>query len=217
MDATATKEKAKGLPNPWAARRLGAAHGFPAAPSAGGGLAPAGIERRLPNRAEALWMRLRGGDRGMPPAAAAEALLAPPFAAQALLVELPDGGEACVTRSGADLVDMGFAGPGPVAPGSRADDAGLGVGARMAALALAAATAGHPLHLDSDFDPDIGGPRPAILFRAVALPFAPEPGSGLAGLAVALLSWRRLLSADETAELHRELRAAIDWMGRNSR
>ena len=61
------------------------------------------------------------------------------------------------------------------------------------------------------------GPGPGLLFRAVALPFAPEAGDGTSGMAVALLSWRHLLPAAETAALYRELRAAIGWMDQNSR
>jgi hypothetical protein len=33
-------------------------------------------------------------------------------------------------------------------------------------------------------------------------------------MAVVVTSWRRLLSSEETAGLHRELAAAIDWMHR---
>jgi hypothetical protein len=85
------------------------------------------------------------------------------------------------------------------------------------ALALAAVAAGEPRHLDSDFDPDTGGARPGILFRAVALPLAADAESGLAGLAVAVLSWRKLLSQDETDALHSELQAAISWLGATGR
>lgn len=196
----------------------GSAPDFAALP--GAGAEPiAGIERRLSNRAESLWTRLCGHGR-LPPQAAAQALLARPFAAQAMLVE--KGGDGPVIVSvGTDLLRMAFARPGPVAGAPCATDAALGIGERLAALALDSIAAGRPLHLDSDFDPDIapgpGGARRALLFRAVALPFAPDPGGGLQGLAVALLSWRALLSDRETEALHRELHAAIAWMGRNSR
>lgn len=225
MNAGAGTTEAREGPGPWAARRQRAAAGRVAGagedlaePTRPCGQAPLGVERRLPNRAEALWMRLRGGQR-LPPASAAGALLAPPFAAQALRVDLFPGGAGAVTHVGADLAQMGFAAPTNelVMAGLRADDATLDMGARMAALAVSAIAAETPLHLDSDFDPDIGAPRPGLLFRAVALPFAPEAGDGTSGLAVALLSWRHLLPAAETAALYRELRAAIGWMNQNSR
>jgi hypothetical protein len=84
---------------------------------------------------------------------------------------------------------------------------------RLAALGLAAIAAGRPLHLDSDFDPDTGQTRSAVLFRAVALPLEADAGSGLSGLAVVVLSWRKLLSARETDALHAELQAAVSWLG----
>jgi hypothetical protein len=88
---------------------------------------------------------------------------------------------------------------------------------RLAALAMASIAARKPLHLDSDFDPDTPGPRPGTLFRAVALPLAADPASGLAGMAVAVLSWRKLLSQAETDALHSELQAAISWIGTTGR
>lgn len=180
-----------------------------------------GIERRLSNRAEALWTRLRGTGR-LPPQAAAQALLARPFAAQAMLVEKGPGEkggghEIRIASVGTDLLRMDFARPGPVAGDGHASDAALGIGDRLVALALDSMAAGRPLHLDSDFDPDIGGGQRALLFRAVALPFAPDPDCKLGGLAVALLSWRHLLSDRETEALHRELRAAVAWMGQTGR
>jgi hypothetical protein len=33
-----------------------------------------------------------------------------------------------------------------------------------------------------------------------------------AGSAVVVVSWRKLLSREETRALHRELKAAMDWM-----
>lgn len=175
---------------------------------------PTGIERRLSNRAEALWNRLRG-ERRLPPQSGVAALLSPPFGAQAMLVALGRDGRAIVQDAGVELQRMGFV-PDAAATCHSPADARLGVGERAVALALQAIAAQRPQHLDSDFDPDIGGARPAILFRAVALPFAPADGSGLSGLAIALVSWRTLLSERETADLHRELRAAIAWMGKNS-
>ncbi len=175
--------------------------------------APSGIERRLPRRAEALWNRLRG-DAELPPADAAAALLAPPFSTQALLVTKPLRGGPRIAFSGSDV---GWLGPAAVGAAVADSKPSAPVPDRLVALALAAVAAGGPRHLDSDFDPDVGGPRAGILFRAVALPLAPQPASGLAGLAVAVLSWRKLLSQDETDALHSELRAAIGWLGSTGR
>lgn len=169
----------------------------------------AGIERRLPRRAEVLWNRLRA-DADLPPAQAAAALLAPPFSTQSLLLTKPVRGRPQIAFAGADLSDLSPVGVGPAHAVSKAT---APVPHRLAALALSAIAAGRPLHLDSDFDPDTAGPRPAVLFRAVGLPLAPEAGSGLSGLAVVVLSWRHLLSAQETDALHAELQAAIGWMG----
>ncbi|TPE59214.1 hypothetical protein FJQ54_14210 [Sandaracinobacter neustonicus] len=207
--------------NPWATarRRRGALQPFDAASATAlaGEAPPSGIERRLSNRAQALWMRLRG-ERRLPSADGATALLAPPFAAQAMRVERSRGGLVTIREVGAELLRMQFAHEGTAMNmAASSANATLGVGERAVALALEAIAAGQPLHLDSDFDPDIGGPRPAILFRAVALPFAPEAGQGLTGVAVALISWRTLLSQAETDDLHRELGAAIAWLANNSR
>lgn len=207
---------ASALPAPWTFRpRAGAADGLvsllavPMAPDE----MPVGIERRLPRRAEVLWNRLRGED-SLPPAAAAGALLAAPFSTQALLVTKPVHGRPQIAFSGSDMPRLGPAAIGPAAADARPT---APIAARLVALALSAIAAGAPKHLDSDFDPDTAGPQPGILFRAVALPLAPDGADGLAGLAVAVLSWRKLLSAAETAALHSELRAAVGWMGSATR
>jgi hypothetical protein len=54
-----------------------------------------------------------------------------------------------------------------------------------------------------------------LLLRAIALPFARKPGAtpGEADVRAAVLvlvSWRQLLSAEETEALHRELAHAFD-------
>jgi len=172
-----------------------------------------GIERRLPRRAEVLWNRLRG-DADLPPAEAAGALLAPPFSTQALLVTKPMRGRPQIAFSGSEVAWLGPAAVGAAVADSRPS---APIPYRLAALAMAAMAAGAPRHLDSDFDPDTPGPQTGILFRAVALPLAPDPASGLAGLAVAVLSWRKLLSQDETDALHSELKAAISWLGSTGR
>lgn len=205
-----------GLPDPWTVRpRDGAPDGLStllAVPVAFDEL-PMGIERRLPRRAEVLWNRLRG-DEALPPAAAAAALLAPPFSTQALLVTKPARGRPQIAYAGSDMPHLGVVGIGAAVADARPS---APIAPRLVALALSAIAAGAPKHLDSDFDPDIPGPQPGILFRAVALPLAPDAADGLAGLAVAVLSWRKLLSAAETAALHSELRAAVSWMGSTTR
>jgi hypothetical protein len=204
------------LPDPWAFRpRDGAAEGLSSlltVPVASDEL-PLGIERRLPRRAEVLWNRLRG-EAALPPAAAAGALLAPPFSTQALMVTKPVRGRPQIAYSGSDMPHLGPAEIGPAVADSRPT---APIALRLVALALAAIAAGAPRHLDSDFDPDTPGPQPGILFRAVALPLAPEGTDGLSGLAVAVLSWRKLLSPAETAALHSELRAAVNWFGSSLR
>lgn len=172
-----------------------------------------GIERRLPRRAEVLWNRLRGG-APLPGADAAGVLLAPPFSTQALLVTKPLSGRPQIAYAGSEVSWLGPASVGPAMADSRPT---APIPHRLAALALAAIAAGGPKHLDSDFDPDTAGPKPGVLFRAVALPLAADPGSGLSGLAVAVLSWRKLLSQDETDALHSELQHAIAWLGSTGR
>lgn len=173
--------------------------------------APGTIERRLGRRAEALWARLPAGPSGLPDSAAAGPLLAPPFASHALLVGLaPPGGSegdpgARILHVGSALAALAVAAPGR--------EAGFGDApliARLVALASAAAAGGRPMHLDSeeaDTGPAASG---GLVWRAVALPFAGTDTAGPTALVIA--SWRRRLSDAETAALHRELAAAIDWM-----
>ncbi len=187
----------------------------PAGPSAGllsqtdGAALPIGIERRLPRRAEHLWNRLRG-EADMPAAEAAAALLAPPFSTQAMLVTQRLRGRPQIAFAGGDISGLGPADIGPATGDSRST---APIPQRLVALSLAAIAAGAPRHLDSDFDPDTKGPSPGVLFRAIALPLSADRASGLRGLAVAVLSWRKLLSKDETDALHSELQAAIQWLG----
>jgi hypothetical protein len=212
--ATAVQDSPRtgSAPTPWQFRPRA-----PASARAAGGLLsqiggaglPVGIERRLPRRAEQLWIRLRG-EAGLPPAEAAGALLAPPFSTQALLVTRPLRGRPQIAFAGGDISFLGAADIGPASADSRP---GAPIPQRLVALSLAAIACGGPRHLDSDFDPDTAGPCPGLLFRAVALPLAPDRASGLSGLAVAVLSWRKLLSRSETDALHSELQAAISWLG----
>lgn len=197
---------------PWHVRRRPApAPGVPAGPVAlpMSPDMPTGIERRLPRRAELLWNALRG-KAPLPPAEAAGALLAPPFATLAILVTMPIRGAPQIAYAGSEIGSLGPASVGPARADARPQ---APIPDRLVALSLAAIAAAEPMHLDSDFDPDTAAPGPGLLFRAVALPLAPDPASGLAGLAVAVLSWRKLLSHAETEALHLELRAAMSWLG----
>jgi hypothetical protein len=175
--------------------------------------APAGVERRLPRRAELLWDRLRGS-APLPSARLAPQLLAHPFAAHALLVHpdavAPGSTERCpqIGYAGAELEALGAS----TGPASADASPGAPIIARLVALGLFALATGAPAHLDSDDDPDLLPPASPLLFRAVALPLAPDAGS--AGSAVVVVSWRRLLSADETADLHRELAMLLGWLSR---
>jgi hypothetical protein len=201
------------LPPP-AARQLAApATSFPAA------MEP-GLERRLVRRAEALWDTLRMG-AALPPASAAAALLRPPFATHAMLVTLSPAGGAVpvISFTGEALLGLENAGhqqdgeQDGGADGARPDDSVPTLHARLGQLGATAIRSGAPAHLDSDTDIRPSG-RPQLLLRAVALPLAMQTGAipGTAARAVVVTSWRKLLSASETADLHRELAAAVDWM-----
>lgn len=169
-----------------------------------------GLERRLPRRAERLWNELRGGDR-LPPAGAVETLLVPPFAGLSMLVSVGIGGHPRVLHAGEQLAHLGVSTEGLRACASGA--AGERVADRLLGMALEAVAAGSPRHMDSDHEADVGGGPPGLLLRAVALPLQPAAPRREAGLAMVVVSWRTLLSGAETAELHRELRAAMAWLG----
>jgi hypothetical protein len=203
------------LGEPWARPRSpgpaspGPTPGFAAAPST----LPVGVERRLVRRAEALWASLCAAPEVLPSPESAAQLLAPPYAGQALLISLPPhpadpaSGAPRIAFVGEALLDLGLLVPGT----AEADPSpGAPLGARLVALAVQAAATRQPAHFDSEADPAPPRLRPQLLMRAVALPFASEPGAG--PTAAVITSWRKLLSSEETAALHRELAAAIDWM-----
>lgn len=170
---------------------------------------PGGIERRLVRRAEALWANMKP-DTGLPLPSATVQFLAAPLSGQALLIAVPEGARPVLVFAGEGIAAIARVEPGPM----RADG-GLqaSLGERLAALAVQAVANGSPALLDSDFDAPAGsGRRPHLLLRAIALPFAADPAQGCASTAIVVASWRKLLSAEETAALHRELAAAIDWM-----
>lgn len=173
----------------------------------------AGVERRLVRRAEALWEALREGD-ALPPATSAPALLEPPFSSHAMLVTLSaqsaTGLCASISHVGSSLAELDLVAPGPAEPDPRP---AAPLAARLVALAERAIFAGEPAAMDSDDAPPSAlraGAPPTVLMRAVALPLATAADGKRA--AVVVTSWRRLLSTDETAALHRELAAAIDWL-----
>jgi hypothetical protein len=202
------RESERRAPAVWSARPrfaevLGGAHDRAAPPTQG-------LERRLPRRAERLWSELKG-DGEVPPAAAVEALLAPPFAGLAMLVSVGRDRRLRLLHAGEQLAQLGV-GPGPIRP-CPSNAAGAAVADRLGGLALEAVEAGCPQHMDSDYEADVGGGPPGLLLRAVALPLAPAAARREAGLAVVVVSWRTLLSSAETADLHRELRAAMLWLG----
>jgi|GEM_PF-7095230 len=183
---------------------------------------PIGIERRLVRRAEARWISLRQGD-ALPEAAAAGALLAPPFASRAMLISFPG--------LATDVDDSGTVDPGTKALFSHVGEAlatlcelpdgqvmadaspAAPLASRLAALAESSLRSGAACLMDSDEDGaanPANGTRPELLLRAIALPLAPAR-NGMAG-SVVVASWRKLLSRKETAALHRELATAVTWM-----
>jgi hypothetical protein len=175
---------------------------------------PIGIERRLVRRAEARWAALKG-NAALPEAGDAGALLGPPFASRAMVISFPgalsEGGRpharARLSRVGDALAEMCAVPKGLVTPDPNPT---APLVERLVALAASALRRGGVCHLDSDDDGSSAAGRPQLLIRAVALPLATAT-NGVA-TAIVIASWRKLLSADETAALHRELAAAIAWM-----
>lgn len=171
---------------------------------------PSGVERRLVRRAEALWARL-AETGAMPAADRADELLRQPFAAQALRVEIPAGASATLASIGDSLAHLTGLAPGLADEGAAATR----LGGRLVAIARRAATLGEPCLYDSDLqDGDGDRADTQLLMRAIALPFAGVRGGQPGATAIVIASWRKLLSAEETQALHRELAAAIDWMHR---
>ena len=178
---------------------------------------PSGVERRLVRRAEALWTRL-AGEALLPPASAAGELLRPPFAAQGLLLETPTGGSARLSFVGDSLASLSGLSQGLAEEGATDNgSASTRLGARLVALARRAATLATPCLYDSDEDRATASPGSAdsqLLMRAIALPLSGLRDGSPGATAMVVASWRKLLSAEETRALHRELAAAIDWMHR---
>jgi len=181
-----------------------------------------GIERRLARRAEALWDALRGA-APMPDASAAAALLGPPFSGHAMLLKMPPASAPQPAQQrlpaapalphisfvGEALASLAVVFHGPVVPDARPV---APLDARFAALAQQAVATQAPAPFDSEGSPARSGAgrQTPLLMRAIALPCAPAGSAG--HTVVIIVSWRELLSADETDALHRELAAAIGWM-----
>lgn len=213
--AAAEREPARDSPRSWIDPGVGRAPDLAAGPAlaprpAPGASEPASVERRLVRRAEALWARL-AGDAPLPCAEQAEELLRQPFAAQSLLVEMPAGAPATVAFVGDSLALLAGLGPGPAEENGVASH----LGARLVGIARRAAMLGEPCHYDSDRErASTDGADSQLLMRAIALPLSGVRGAAQGATAVVVASWRKLLSAEETRALHRELAAAIDWMHR---
>lgn len=176
-----------------------------------------GIGRRLARRAEALWDSLRG-TAPMPDASASAALLGPPFSGFALLLTMPPPAASAHSAApalphvyfvGEALAALSIVFKGPVVPDGRAS---APLAARLAALAEQAVAKAAPVSFDSEGTPARSGAgcNTPLLMRAIALPLATAGEAGATD--VIIVSWRELLSPDETDALHRELAAAIGWM-----
>lgn len=186
--------------------------GKPHSPTARDGSYPslAGIERRLVRRAHTLWDELRGM-HAMPHAAQSAPLLAAPFANHAVLILYPGPDRATIAHVGEQVRALGVIAAGKVRP-----DIGpnASLAARFAALGHQAITNAAPARLHSEDMPPDTAAAPPLLMRNLALPI--HTGSATAA-AIIITSWRKLLSADETAALHREMEAAMDWISRPAR
>jgi hypothetical protein len=180
-------------------------------------LAPlGGIERRLVLRAERYWEAARVAP-ALPSADAAAGLLCEPFARHALLIAVrqpepaadaaPAAAVADILYIGEDIARLGLATEGPIIPDNRP---GAQLDQRLAALAVASVCNRRPDRLSSEsIHAAPGDASGSLLLRAIALPVAVDDTDGAA---IVILSWRKLLSPDETAALHHELEAAMDWI-----
>lgn len=180
-----------------------------------------GIERRLVRRAERMWDELRGATP-MPHARAAGPLLMPPFASNAIVIiyppaDAPDDGTTIPARNDPAALPAFIAHVGEdigrlcqIATGDMSVDAGpdAPLGHQLAAAAQRAIRGRAPERLDSE-QLGAGAADTAILMRSIALPIHT---SMECEAAIIITSWRRLLSRDETAALHREMEAAMGWM-----
>lgn len=189
----------------------------PLVPGAGEAAPFSGVERRLVRRAEVLWEYLCG-EESVPHASEASALLAAPFVDNALLIVYPrlDATIPAGVRIPAIIAHVGekTIGLGPIATGEIHPDASpdAPLACRFAATGARAVVNGAPERLDSEDLPthDTPGAAP-ILMRSLALPIHNNSNSSAA---IIIISWRKLLSIDETVALHREMAAANAWLHR---
>lgn len=179
------------------------------------------VERRVVRRAEALWRRLAGAGR-LPPAASVGEMLHVAIRGKALLLQNHTDSPPQLVFVGDNLTTLTGLAAGQLA---QARQDGNALGESLVALAEQAVQTATPCWFESGSE---GGHRRdnsradnrdnnlQLLMRAVALPFAAQGSSTRAGSAVVVASWRRLLSREETRALHRELRAAMDWIQNQS-
>lgn len=185
----------------------------PAAGAAGMATFGFGLERRLARRAETMWGQLAAAN-GLPPATAATQFLRGGYAANAMHLHDQADGALCIERIGDGLQSIAHLNCGPYQPNN--PDHGHMVsplGRTLLELARAAMVNRLPMRIETErmaTRPHAG--QPHLLLRAVALPFQSPNLSER--MAVVIASWRKLLSAEETAALHRELKSAMDWMRR---
>lgn len=180
---------------------------------------PLGIERRLVRRAEALWTQM-AGKHPMPAATQLPAILQPPYGPCAALFRVyPEKTPRSLGISfvGERLLAEGLLEPGPVPPSVDPADP---VAHQCAGMALAAARTRRPAHYDSESlgtGIRVAPNRPAVMMRAVALPFRPSRAEPLPAAipVIVVLSWRQILSESDAQALQREFAAAIAWI-RNS-
>lgn len=172
------------------------------------------VERRLIRRAEALWDE-GCPEGGLPPAAALAGFSAPAFADNSILFAAGPGANG--GGPGLRLLRIGQALGALISGGRSVGQPPVPLALRLADLAAQGLASGRPAMLD--IEPG-GAPEvvrePDLLLRAIALPFAP-PQPALAGAApdvkgevLVVVSWRQLLSAEETRALHRELADALE-------
>ncbi len=172
-----------------------------------------GLERRLPRRAETMWEQLATHDTPPPESAAAQ-FLRGDYGANALRLCATGNGDYLLDFIGEGLQSITQLHCGRYLDGCHgADQLATQIGEELIGLAQAAIRQTTPVRLETERIANRIHPgHPHLLLRAVALPFS---ASGAAGpLAVVVASWRKLLSLEETAALHRELTAAMDWIRR---
>lgn len=179
------------------------------------------VERRVVRRAEALWRRL-AGERSLPAAASVGELLHLAIRGKALLLQNHADSPSQLVFVGEHLMNLTGLAAGQL---SRVRQECNALGESLVALAEQAIRTATLCWFESGGEggqhrdnsrADNRDSNLQLLMRAVALPFAARGSTTQAGSAVVVASWRRLLSREETRALHRELRAAMDWIQNQS-